>query len=293
MAATGSRKKPKCYVHENGFIMPPVFPPDNFGSAISYCPQPSDVFICTYPKCGTTWMQNILYLLLNQGSALQPSQNINDYVPHLEEVGADVVKNLPQPRTIKTHLHFDLVPKSNDAKYIYITRNPKDCCVSFFYHCKGFGRNCDFEDGIFDDFFEAFIQGEVHYGDYFDHLLSWIAHKEDPNILFLLYEDMKSDPEGNIKKVGEFLGEPFSKSTRDPLILENVLRNCSFEAMKKAPSSCWSTEQSKDSPGFIRSGRIGNWREHFTVEQNKLMNEKFKKTLAGTEAEFLWSKYCI
>ncbi len=29
--------------------------------------RPDDVFICTYPKCGTTWMQQICHLLVNGG----------------------------------------------------------------------------------------------------------------------------------------------------------------------------------------------------------------------------------
>ena len=35
----------------------------------SFAAEASDVFICTYPKCGTTWMQQIILLLLHDGDA--------------------------------------------------------------------------------------------------------------------------------------------------------------------------------------------------------------------------------
>ena len=36
--------------------------------------------------------------------------------------------------------------------------------------------------------FDLFV---VCYGSWFDHVLSWWKHKDDPNVLLLKYEDMK------------------------------------------------------------------------------------------------------
>ncbi|GIY29664.1 hypothetical protein CEXT_556511, partial [Caerostris extrusa] len=35
--------------------------------------------------------------------------------------------------------------------------------------------------GEFNDFFECFIEGDMPYGDYLDHLLDWYPHRKDPN----------------------------------------------------------------------------------------------------------------
>ncbi|KAG0443395.1 hypothetical protein HPB47_014967 [Ixodes persulcatus] len=99
---------------------------------------------------------------------------------------------MARPGAIKTHMPFQLQPYSKDTKYLYIARNPYDCCVSFFYHTKGLPRY-NFADGTFDEFFEMFIEGKVDTGDYFDNLLSWYEHRNDPNVLFLTYEDLKKD----------------------------------------------------------------------------------------------------
>ena len=60
------RFRPK-YRDHDGFLMPLGFPEEVFAPALKYEPDESDIFIATYPKCGTTWMQYILYLLKNKG----------------------------------------------------------------------------------------------------------------------------------------------------------------------------------------------------------------------------------
>ena len=66
-------------------------------------------------------------------------------------------------------------PAKTLSKYIYITRNPKDVAVSYYYHNKRF----EFSDfcGEWDDFFECFMKGDVNYGLWFDHVLGWWSHK--------------------------------------------------------------------------------------------------------------------
>ena len=282
--------KPKYNLLKNGFKIPGGFNPERFEEALTYIAEPGDVFICTYPKCGTTWTQCILHLLLNKGEPLKPGQSIFSVIPHLEDDGKEAVLKKPKPRVIKTHLPYNMLPKNDNSKYIYVARNPKDCCVSFFYHTKGFAKHYDFVEGKFEDYFELFLSGEVDFGDYFDHLLSYLPHKHDPNMLFLLFEDMKSDVRACIKDIGQFLGGAFLQSCENPVILEKVIQNCAFKAMKATPSS-WSSEQVKGSPGFIRKGEVGDWKNHFTDDQTKRMDQKFKEKFGGTEAEYFWNKY--
>ncbi len=113
-------RKPRYYYH-NGFRMPMGFPPESFESGIRYLAQPDDIFVVTYPKCGTTWTQYIIWLLYHQGLPLLSYQRLNQVFPHLEEKGQAVIKNLPKPRFIKTHLPYSLTPYHPQAKYIYVT----------------------------------------------------------------------------------------------------------------------------------------------------------------------------
>ena len=52
--------------------------------------RPSDVFITTYPKNGTTWMQQIVHLIRNRGDTTHDPRTISKAVPWFEMV-CDVI----------------------------------------------------------------------------------------------------------------------------------------------------------------------------------------------------------
>ncbi|KAG0443224.1 hypothetical protein HPB47_015159 [Ixodes persulcatus] len=148
------------------------------------------------------------------------------------------------------------------AKYIYICRNPFDCCVSFFYHTKAMPEY-EFQDGTFDEFFEMFIEGKVDFGDYFDHVLSWYEHRNDPNVLFLTYEDLKKDTATWVLKIADFLGEEYEATSQD--VLETPM-----------------------SGEFVRKGVVGDWRNHFSADQIKRLKERIELKTRGSDLMRLW-----
>ncbi|HEX7080031.1 MAG TPA: sulfotransferase domain-containing protein [Gammaproteobacteria bacterium] len=279
-------RRPRYVVHD-GFRMPMGFPVEGFGSGLRYRPRASDVFVCTYPKCGTTWMQYIVFLIRSRGQPLGPGQRLDQVFPHLEEVGAGPVEKLPEPRLIKTHLPFSMVPYDAAARYIYVARNPFDCAVSFFHHTRGFVQHYDFADGTFDDFFECFIAGEVDFGDYFEHLLSWYARKDDSNVLFVTYERMQEETEAVIREVGEFLGGAARDVVRDSRLVAAVLEESSFRSMSREQRR-WSSARAPGAPEFVRKGIVGDWRNHFSAEQARRLADEFARRTGGKGAYELW-----
>ena len=284
-------KKPS-YTSHDGFLMPLGFPPEGFASGQQYVPQAGDVFVSTYPKCGTTWMQYIVLLIVREGSGLRDGETINDAFPHLEEVGRHVVEALPAPRLIKTHLPFGRTPWAEDARYVYVARNPFDCAVSFYHHTRGFARHYDFVDGTFDDFLECFIRGEVDFGDYFDNLLPWFARRKTANVLFTTYEDMLADPPRAIVRVAEFLGNHGMRAVSDAPLRERILEQSSFRNMRERQQR-WSSERPADMPAFVRKGIVGDWQNHFSPAQAKRLVARFEQRTSGTGAEHLWSEQLL
>ncbi|NES01394.1 MAG: sulfotransferase domain-containing protein [Okeania sp. SIO2F4] len=267
--------------------MPMGFPPEGFSSGISYQAQPSDILIATYPKCGTTWTQYLVWLILNNGQPLSTSETISDVSPHLEEVGKEVIAKLTNPRIIKTHLPYNLTPYHREANYIYVARNPFDCAVSFYHHTRGFIKHYDFANGTFDDFFECFISGEVDFGDYFDNLVPWYEHKDDDNVLFLTYEEMKYNPQKAIFKIATFLGSKYVKNIKNEQVLNQIMTHSNFESMSKKQER-WSSKRPENMPPFIRKGEVGDWKNYFSPEQTKRLRDKFKMRTVGTGLENLW-----
>lgn len=80
-------------------------------------------------------------------------------INQLSTPGYESIKNHKSPRVIKTHFPFSLLPPSvmrEQAKIIYVARNPKHVAVSFYYLCRlycSFGYNNDF--ACFWDYFES------------------------------------------------------------------------------------------------------------------------------------------
>ena len=80
---------------------------------LAYKPDPTDVFIVTPPKCGTTWMQQIVHGLRTRGS--MDFDEISRVVPWINmayDVGIDIyAPQVAHPQAFKTHTHLDEVPK--------------------------------------------------------------------------------------------------------------------------------------------------------------------------------------
>ncbi|XP_049323490.1 sulfotransferase 2B1-like isoform X1 [Astyanax mexicanus] len=251
-----------------------------------------DIFAVTYPKSGTTWMQEILPLLLNGGD-LQPVEKIPnwDRVPWLEETRlALVVDKLTPPRAMVSHMHYHLMPPSfhsSKAKVIYIARNPKDILVSSFY----FHQMASFLDdpGTFEEFTEKFLAGQVLFGKWTDHVKSWRNTDLGDRILYITYEELIQDLREVLKRILHFLGREMSEDA-----LDRVTDHCLFENMKKNQMSNYSLVpkdimDSNKSP-FLRKGISGDWKNHFSPELEAKFNTVIRKEMEGSGVEFPWDK---
>jgi len=87
-------------------------------------PRKGDVFICTSPKAGTTWMQQICHQLRTNGDmSFEEISNVVPWLETCEDIGIDVNgEQVTSPRLFKTHAWRPHLNTSEDAKYILITR---------------------------------------------------------------------------------------------------------------------------------------------------------------------------
>ncbi|XP_067129155.1 sulfotransferase ssu-1-like [Centruroides vittatus] len=285
------RKRPD-YRDCDGFLIPGPFSEEAFRSAVNYKPKSGELFTVSYPKCGSTWMKQIIILIFGRGQLSDKLSEIN--YPFLDLTGTDAMDYISGDGAIKTHLPFNLAQYSPSAKYIYIARNPRDLCVSFYHHTKD-GRFYNFSDGIFDEYFKLFINGKTDYGDYFDHLLSWYEHKDEPNILFTTYENLKLNGINEILKIAKFIGDEHYNAIIDNTnVLENILKFSSFEYMKNTKTDLMKNA-SENLFNMYRGmnlippwKNIGDWKNHFSPEQEKRMEERIKEKTANSDVMSLW-----
>ncbi|CAB3396762.1 unnamed protein product [Caenorhabditis bovis] len=273
----------------DGEIWPPIFKPKNVRSAKMMNLNETDVVIATYPKCGTTWLQHITSQLVKGVDYKAGKGNeLCIQSPMIERMGAQFANEIKGPRVLKTHFNHDNIPKNGNAKYIYCVRNPKDCLTSYFHHNRNF-KIYNWANGTWDVFVDLFASGQLAFGDYFDHLLSWIAHIDNERVLFLKYEDMIDDLEGTIYKIGQFIGGEAKKRVEDLATLCEIADNSTIDAMKKDQKR-WFPESQLHKAEFIRKGGKRDWKNYFTREQSDRIDAIFKAKLAGTKAESWWKE---
>ena len=262
--------------------------------AASISLEPSDVWIVTYPKAGTTWTQQIVKLIHNGGES--DDKKIDGSIPWLEANSffRKDITSLPKPCAFKSHFSYELLPcgkpNTTPCKYVYVVRNPKDVAVSFYFHYQRShiipGANLEWNL-----FFRNFIYGNLDFGDYFDHVLSWWVHKDDENVLFLTFEEMKKDLPTAVARIAKFIECDVTDE-----VITKVAEMTSFDVMKNDDTTNYSwVPPELFKPGtltFMRKGEVGDWRNYFTPEQSAEMDKICRERLNGSGLEFDFGSTC-
>ncbi|KAK9503869.1 hypothetical protein O3M35_010337 [Rhynocoris fuscipes] len=279
-------------------------------------PRKDDVWVMTYPRSGTTWMQELLWLVNNdldyETAAKIPLierfpffefnmifgekfmngvAELNGHDPEvLEEIkilrtpGYISAPNMKSPRHIKTHLPPSLVPPKliDTCKVVYVARNPFDVAASFYHHNKLFLAH-DFQ-GDFEKYWDLFEKDLLIYSPYWEHIKEGWEKRNHPNFLFLFYEDLLRDLPGNLKKISSFLNKSMNdeqiKRLTEHLQIDNFRKNVKITKDKKTKGYT-----NPNAQGFIRRGKIGGNEEY--EEKIKARAKKwFEENLAKTDIKF-------
>ena len=214
-------------------------------AAVRLSAKKDDIFICSYPKSGTTWLQHIVWLITHNGKSYFEGMGQDQCIPFIDltEPGlAEKVDTRGHQRIFKTHLPFGWIPYNKDAKYLYITRDPKDVLVSWPNHYKFQGyRRFNPSDCQLDHIYDMFMRDEMLYGEQCQHTAEYYERRNQPNVLFLVYKNLKADLEGEIVKIAKFLGRDYLDKIQknEGELLKQIVKDSTFEAMSKLSNLIW------------------------------------------------------
>lgn len=229
-----------------------------------------DVFICTPPKSGTTWMQTICGLLILGDAEADPGigtvsrwvdSAFNDEAELLPEMAAQAHR-----RYLKTHTPLDGITYDPRCTYLTVHRHPIDVLFSAQNHLKNM-KSDGFRRLIFEDIetgFAEFLaapfspQQEIDFTleSLVRHYRSFADWRHLPNIHMFHFADMTRDLRGAVGRVAAILG------VKDAGLIEAVTEAARFSSMKrKADTYAPSADRGiwKANAQFFESGSSNKW----------------------------------
>lgn len=238
-----------------------------------------DVVISVPIKSGTTWTMNIVHQLVTGGTS--DFRDVYEEVPWIEFLGypgqpqedvLDRVAAMPTNtrRAFKTHSPPPAVPfqafgTGKDVKYVVVFRNPEEAFVSFLPFLNKHSEDWFDLWGVprealcrpdFPSFYSDVIDASGMQGAIFGFLAAWWPLRNEQNVMFIHFADMKQDHEGSIRKIAEFLGEEPSDDQ-----WANILEYTSFPWMKQHESKFEGSTVGKvpilNSGAMMRKGEAG------------------------------------
>ncbi|XP_019622876.1 PREDICTED: sulfotransferase 1A1-like [Branchiostoma belcheri] len=260
-----------------------------------------DVFVSAYPKSGTTWTQQIVSLVTAGSNFSEVSKiPVTNRVPWLETEDVhsgpeapptiSLLNDSPSPRLMKTHLNYSMLPKQareGKGKIVYCARNPKDVAVSLYNMVQ---MNDLLPPLSWEETVEEFLSGPPM-NSWWTAIPEYWRHKDNNNLLFIKYEDMKKDLRGHVMKIAEFLGRNLTEEQ-----IDEVTANCTFTAMKGNQATNVSRDPvmgekmfkrgKENGIEFVRKGKVGDWRNWFSQEQLEKFEAFHREKMAGTDLTF-------
>lgn len=147
-----------------------------------------------------------------------------------------------------------------------------------------------------EEFLEAFLTDQSPYSPFNSHILEFWKIRDEPNILFLFYEDMKRDLDSVLKKTAQFLGKSYTQGQFDELCIhlsfDKMKNNSSVNKEKEVETLRQSVglDYSRDQFSFIRQGKVGSYNKELSEEYNKKF-DAFSKHPDFEKYEFA-HKFC-
>lgn len=206
--------------------------------------RPGDVFICTPPKSGTTWMQTICGLLiLGDPTAeisfpeLSPWFDFRLSSKSVHE-RMEILNQQEHRRFVKSHSPLDGLPLIDECIYFVCYRHPLDVHFSMRKHVENMrldsldslytsNVSADFEAFLFNSeagigFDQPSLSSLIH------HFRVTLALSDHPNVHIFHYQNLTNDLFSEMLRVAHVLDLDYS-----PGEFEKLVKEATFPAMKE------------------------------------------------------------
>jgi aryl sulfotransferase len=261
--------------------------------------RPGDIFVCTPPKCGTTWTQTIVASLLwPEGPAPGPVMTVAPWLDAqfypIDELLARLEAQTHR-RSIKTHTPADGIPIFDDARYVFVARDGRDAFMSLCHHYEVFKSDVRqalneraAADGVppmpdWTGDIHGFFQRWLEDAALLHHVATFWERRERSNLLFVHFSDLKRDLAGEMRRIAGFLELDVAEA-RWPAVVER----CTFESMRARGDEIGTFAIFEGgAKSFLFQGTSGRWRDVLSDAELEAYAKRVDEVLPPDAAEWL------
>ncbi len=258
-------------------------------------PRPGDIVVSTPPKCGTTWTQGILAMLIAGDSMVDAQTSmkspwIDISTRDLQEV-MERLKAQDHRRQVKTHTSFDGIPIWPQLRYITVYRHPIDVHFSFRKHAENmsFDFATEFYPDDLSEGFRLFLEGDhveaVSLDAILTHYRETLSREPRENLLRLHYADMTRDLHTAVSRIAGHVG--ISHPDR---LMSEITEAATFDSMKAnahrfTPSA--GQEFWRSDSDFFFSAQSNKWEGKLTGDDLAAYDKRMTDALSPEERRWL------
>ncbi len=240
----------------------------------------NDLFLCSYPKSGRTWLRFLLTHYQIRLCNADYSLNLRNFAavsPNFTLVSEFRLRDLPDAMPIRRLLgtHSELPFLFRGLQIIFLCRDIRDVLVSFYYH--RLARR-EFQGDL--DSFVWSPWGLRHVIRYHNRWCRALGKIPDDNVLELSYERLHVDPSGTVRDCLRFMDLPIDDALVDEAVV--YAGQCNMRKLESRWGTLdFSTEDlSRDSNAYhVRGAQVGSYREELAPHTQERISRTLRREL--------------
>ena len=150
-----------------------------------------------------------------------------------------------------------------------------------------YGTEARTHAGGWDAFFDDWLAGNVENGGWFEHVASWWARRDEPDVLIVRYEELKAEPRAAVRRIAAFVGV-----SADAAEVDAVVAATSFRKMRAAdaadPGLRFMRALGVLRTAHIRQGDVGRGASRFSAAQRAALEEGYERKLKPLGVPRAW-----
>lgn len=243
--------------------IPRLFSPPGWLRSMADIESPTvDAWLCSFPKCGRTWLRFILSNYLNDVYELGADVDLhtmfqimpNDVLD--EQRGMQAFKYgrvTEMPMIVVSHTEFE--PKFDGKPIVFLIRSISDALVSFYFHNS---HQWSHWQGDLAEFIRHEDWGLPRMVRY---LNGWSAKLDGREVCVVTYESLKHDAPREVQRIVKFLG-----LRSDPAAVHRAVSLASVDRMRRLeierPLPGHQYDPQNRNASRVRKAQVGGGYEH-------------------------------